>query len=368
MDADIIVIGAGVIGLAITYKFAKEGHSVILLEKEGNYGTGVSSRSSEVIHAGVYYKKGSLKASLCVDGRKLLYQHCKKYQVNHKQIGKIFVAVDKSESSSLEKLKIQAEENNLTDLIYLNKSELKKMEPSLHGYLGLYSPSTGIIDSHGLMKTLLQLSNNYKVTFALFSPALNAEPINNGWLVNVGGREPISIISRMVVNSAGLDAIAISKSIFPNRDVPDSYPVKGGYLRLSGKSPFNHIIYPAMIPGQIEERVDATPDLMNSLRFGPSIEKINRVNDFNISEELIDRFYPSIRRYFPDVNKSKLHLDQAGIRPKIKIDGISNPDFTFSWAPNIGWLDLWGMESPALTASLAISNYTYDLFKNKGLI
>lgn len=368
MDTDLVVIGCGVVGLAITYKFAKEGYSVISLDKESQFGTGVSSRSSEVIHAGVYYETGSLKGSLCLRGKDLLYHHCQKYNINHKKIGKLFIAVEEQEIGSLEKLKAQAEANGLMDLVYLNKSEIKKMEPSINCCLALYSPTTGIIDSHGLMHSLIQLSEDYDVTFAYFSPVLNAEPINNGWKINIGGEDPIWIKSKMVINAAGLYAINLSKSIFPERKTPKLDPVKGGYLRLTGRSPFNHIIYPAMIPGQIAERVDATPDLMHSLRFGPSIEKTNGVNDFNVSEELIDRFYPSIKKYFPDVNKSKLHLDQAGIRPKIKIDGISNPDFTFSWAPNIGWLDLWGMESPALTASLAISNYTYDLFKNKGII
>jgi L-2-hydroxyglutarate oxidase LhgO len=368
VDTDLVVIGCGVVGLAITYKFAKEGYSVISLDKESQFGTGVSSRSSEVIHAGIYYEKGSLKALLCLKGKELLYEHCQKYKVNHKKLGKIFIAVNEDEISSLKKLKSQAEDNGLMDLSQLNGSEIKKMEPLLNGSYGLFSPSTGIVDSHGLMQSLVQLSEDYDVIFAYLSPVLNAEPINNGWKINIGGKDPIWIKSKMVINAAGLNAINLSQSIFPERKTPKLEPVKGGYLRLTGRSPFNHIIYPAMIPGQIAERVDATPDLMNSLRFGPSIEKTNGINDFNVSEELIDKFYPSIRRYFPDVNKSKLHLDQAGIRPKIKIDGISNPDFTFSWAPNIGWLDLWGMESPALTASLAISNYTYDLFKNKGLI
>jgi len=368
LDTDLVVIGAGVIGLAVSYKFASKGHSVFLLEKEKQFGTGVSSRSSEVIHAGVYYETGSLKGSLCLKGKDLLYYHCEKYNVDHKKIGKLFIAVEENEIASLEKLKSQAEENGLMDLKYLNKSEIKKIEPSLNSCCALYSPSTGIVDSHGLMKSLFKLNENHDVTYASLSPVLNAEPMSNGWKVMVGGVDPISITTRMVINSAGLSAINISNKIFPERKTPKLSPVKGGYLRLSGSSPFNHIIYPAMIPGQIEERVDATPDLMNSLKFGPSVEKTNGLNDFSISEELIDRFYPSIKRYFPKVNKSKLHLDQAGIRPKIEIDGKKNSDFTFSWAPNKGWLDLWGMESPALTASLAISDYTYNLFLNKGLI
>ena len=213
LDTDLVVIGAGVIGLAVSYKFASKGYSVFLLEKEKQFGTGVSSRSSEVIHAGVYYRTGSLKASLCLKGKDLLYYHCEKYNINHKKIGKLFIAVEENEITSLEKLKLQAENNGLMDLKYLNKSEIKKIEPSLNSCCALYSPSTGIIDSHGLMKSLFQLNENHDVTYASLSPVLNAEPIINGWKVMIGGIEPTSITTRMVINSAGLSAINISNII-----------------------------------------------------------------------------------------------------------------------------------------------------------
>ncbi len=368
MDADVTVIGAGIIGLAVSYSFSMQGYSVILVEKEHRFGTGVSSRSSEQIHSGAYYEQNSLKALLCLKGKELLYRFCEKHSIAYKRTGKLFIAVDEKEIAYLSVTKSRAESNGLNDLVELDSQQLQKIEPYIRGKAALLSPSSGIVDSHALMSTMLRLSEAKGTTYACLSPVVGAEPFSEGWKVNIGGADPVTIKSKAVVNASGLYSIELSRKIFPGRETPEPNPVKGGYLRYSGKSPLKHIIYPAIIPGRIEERVDATPDLGGSLRFGPSVEIAGGIEDFSLSENLIDRFYPSIKRYFPKVDKSKLHLDQAGIRPKIKIDGISNPDFIFSWSPDFGWLDLWGMESPALTASLAIGDYVYNSFNKKDII
>ena len=363
MDADVVVVGAGVIGLAVSYSFSKRGRSVILLEKERRFGMGVSSRSSEQIHAGIYYPEGSLKGRLCLKGKEMLYEFCETYSVAYKSLGKLFLAVSDEEINRLEVTKSQAEANGLIDLEELDEGQLNRLEPSLNGKAALLSPSSGIIDSHGLMRALMQLNEAHGTIYAGLSPVVGAEPFSEGWRVRIGGDDPITLNCKAVVNAAGLHSLELSRKVFPGRKIPELNPVKGGYLRYSGKSPLNHIVYPAIIPGQIEERVDATPDLTGNLRFGPSVEKTKNIEDFSLSEELINRFFPSILRYMPDLDKSRLHLDQAGIRPKIIIEGEKNPDFIFQWAPEKGWLDLWGMESPALTASLAIGAHVENLFK-----
>lgn len=360
MDTDVLIIGAGVVGLAIAFKLAESGYSVILAEKESKFGMGTSSRSSEVIHAGIYYKTESLKASLCLKGKNLLYEHCKKYNVAHKKIGKIFLAVSANEIVKLENTHKQALENGIEDLSLLEKKQLFLLEPEIFGIAGLLSPSTGIIDSHGYMKSLLGLAESYKAIFSPLSPVENAEPITDGWKIFIGGKDPISITSNLVINSAGLYAIELSKKIFPERKIPEFFPTKGCYLRYSGESPIKHIIYPALTPGKIEQRVDATPDLGQGLRFGPNVETPKSLEDFFINRHIKKQMIPGIKRYLPNIDTSCLNLDIAGIRPKIYGAEDNVADFKFVWAKENGWLDLWGIESPALTASLAIGEYVKD--------
>jgi L-2-hydroxyglutarate oxidase LhgO len=368
MDADVVVIGAGVVGLAIAARLAEKRYSVILLEKESKFGTGISSRNSEVIHAGIYYKTDSLKATLCLKGKVLMYDHCKKYNVAYKKIGKLFLAIGSDEISRLEQTQNQAKINGVEDLLELNQKELKRIEPELSGSGALLSPSSGIIDSHSFMKSLLSLAENNKAIFAPLSPVENAEPINGGWKIYIGGNEPTSITSNLVINSTGLNAISLSKKIFPTRKFPKFFPTKGSYLRYSGKSPLQHIVYPSIIPGKIEERVDATPDLGGSLRFGPNVEEVEDLEDFSMKDEIIQQMLPGIKRYLPNIDASRLNLDIAGIRPKIYRKDGEVADFRFELAEDNRWLDLWGMESPALTASLAIAEYVRDIFHSRQII
>ena len=332
MDADVVVIGAGVIGLAIAARLAEEEYSVILLEKESKFGTGISSRNSEVIHAGIYYKTDSLKATLSLRGKFLMYDHCKKYNVPYNKIGKLFIAVCSDEISRLEHILNQGEKNGVEDLLELNQKELKQLEPELFASAAVFSPSSGIIDSYSFMKSLLAIAEANKVIYVPLSPVDNAEPVPGGWKIYIGGNEPTTINCNLVINSTGLYAISLSKKIFPKRKIPSFFPTKGSYLRYSGKSPLQHIVYPSLIPGSIEERVDATPDLGGGLRFGPNIEEIESLVDFSINHEIIPQMLSGIKRYLPNIDSSLLHLDTAGIRPKIYGLGEDVADFRFDFA------------------------------------
>jgi len=368
MDAEVVVIGTGVIGLAIAAEIASKGRSVILLEKEARYGLGVSSRNTEVIHAGIYYQTGSLKASLCVRGKKLLYEYCDRFKIKNKKSGKIILAVTKEESERLVVVKKQAFDNGVDDIVELDKKGIGKLEPALYGVAALFSPSSGILDTHGFMKSLWELGRADGVIFAALSPVIGAEAIDNGWSVRIGGNEPSSITCRLVVNAAGLHAIDLSRKIHTDRKLPKLHPLKGSYARYSGVSPLRHIIYPAMVPGVIEERLDSTPDLGDSLRFGPTTEKPESLEDFSIAPGLIEKVFRAVKRYLPGLDISKIYPDCAGIRPRIYGPGDPVQDFCFEWAQTPGWLDLLGIESPGLTSSLAIAEHVYGLIKEKGIL
>tara|TARA_B110000858_G_C17751607_1_gene449967 strand:- start:326 stop:1429 length:1104 start_codon:yes stop_codon:yes gene_type:complete len=360
MDTDITIVGAGIIGLSISYYLSNAGYKVILLEKEKTYGLGVSSRSTEVIHSGAYYATNSLKGKLCIRGKDLIYNFCKKNKVPYKKIPKLFLALTKDNIPDLERIEKQARTNGLLDLKILDKNHLKNYEPHLSGYMALMSPSAGIFDVSYFMHVLAQKCITNDVVIAPNSPFHNADFKDGSVKVSVAGLDPMMIKSRLVINAGGLDSLMISKKIFPNQNMPMSKPTKGCYARYSGKSPINSIIYPSFTPGQITERVDATPDLNGGLRFGPSIENSNDISDYSIPENLKDRFFNSIRQYLPNIKSNKINLDYSAFRPKIDIEGTKNPDFIFNWSHNNLWLDLWGMESPAITSSLAIGEYVLE--------
>ncbi len=368
MDAEVAVIGAGVIGLAVARSLAEAGHSVLLFEKENSFGQGTSSRNTETIHAGIYYTSGSLKARLCLRGKELMYEFCEKYDVNFRRTGKIFVAVREEEVPRLESTLRQAEQNGLFDMEMLDEKRLRSLEPHLAGVAGLLSPSSGIVDSHGLMKTLLLLGERAGLVFSPRSPVEGADELSSGWKIHVGGAQQTTFDVSCVINAAGLYANQLSRSVFPDRDVPRLFPVKGSYVRYAGPSPLKHVVYPALIPGTIQERVDACPDLAGSLKFGPSVDPDpENLEDFRVPDDIVERFIPGIKRYLPNIDTSRLHADFAGIRPKIY--GPADPvvDYRFDWG-NESWLDLWGMESPGLTASLAIGEHVADLVRERGIL
>jgi L-2-hydroxyglutarate oxidase LhgO len=368
MKTDVIIIGAGVIGLSIAREISQNGFSVVILEKESSFGQGSSSRNSEVIHAGVYYKTNSLKALLSIRGKELLYEYCKTHNIPYKRIGKLFVAVDDDEIPQLEKTKKQGESNGLDDLILLDRDQLRDIEPEILGVQALFSPSSGVFDSHAFMQSLLQISEDNGAIFSHSSPFMGAEIRNDGWKVSIGGVKSTSIDARIIINAAGLYSTQLTKDIFPERKVPELIATKGCYLKYSGKSPLQHIVYPAITPGQIEERVDATPDLNGILRFGPNVEIPKSLHDYTINSSSVDQMKSGIKRYLPNIDESRLHPDFAGIRPKISIPGESVCDFQFDWNKESNWLDLWGMESPGLTSSLAIAEHVWGLIQDRNVL
>ena len=367
LDAEVVIIGAGVIGLSLGRKMAAKGHSVILLEKEKRFGLGISSRNTEVIHAGIYYTT-PLKAKLCVEGKELLYDYCLKNDIKHNRIGKIILAGTTEEINRLSCVKKRAETNGVDDLRELDRADIKKLEPCLRGEAALLSPSSGVFDTHGFMKSLFVQGEAAGMIFAPLSPFLGAKFSSGGWKVKVGGSEPSQVFCKVVVNAAGLNSTDISKKVFPERCIPNLCPKKGSYARYLGKAPIEHIVYPALVPGVITERVDATPDLGGSLRFGPTVEVPKDLEDFSVAPDILKRITPSIQNYIPGIDISRIQPDCAGIRPRIFGENGAVEDFRFEWAGENGWLDLWGMESPGFTASLAIAGYVYDMIDEKDVL
>ena len=359
METDVVIIGAGVIGLSIAYKLTEKNYNVVLIEKNKNFGMETSSRNTEVIHAGIYYKKKSFKASFCKQGKKLLYEFCKKYNVPHKKIGKLFIAQNKDQIIQLNQLYARAVENGINDLIEIDKNKLKKIEPNINSCGAIFSPSSGIIDSYNYMEKLLLLSENKGLVFGKNTNINKISYLDKSFNIFLNNDKDI-LKCKKIINSAGLESINLFKNFFPNeKNIPTLNPVKGSYLRYLGKNPVNHIIYPSLTPGIIKERVDATPDINNQLRFGPSIDPYT--NNYSVPKNLKERMIPQIVEYLPGINIDKLVLDQSGIRPKISFKKNDLLDYIFDLRFDNNWLNLWGIESPGLTASLAIANYVRDI-------
>ncbi len=356
---DCAVIGAGVVGLAIARQLAIRGREVVILEAEEAFGTHTSARNSEVIHAGIYYPSGSLKAQLCVPGRQALYRYCAEHGVHHQRIGKVIVACDDSELAGLKKYQAQAVANGVDDLRLLNPAELAQLEPAVRGVAGFLSPSTGIIDSHGLMLSYLGEAEDHGAMLALSSPLLNGRVESDGIVLEVGGVEPMTVKCRSVVNAAGLNAPAVARSItgIPAATIPPTYYAIGHYYTLTTSSPFKRLIYPVARPDWLG--VHVTLDLGGRVKFGPDFEWIDRV-DYRFDERREASFYKAIRHYFPGLQDGTLQPGYTGIRPRITGPGEAAQDFTVhdhSVHGVPGLVALYGMESPGLTASLAIADY-----------
>ncbi len=356
---DCAVIGAGVVGLAIARKLAMNGREVVILEAEDAFGTHTSARNSEVIHAGIYYAGGSLKAKLCVPGRQALYHYCAEHGVHHQRIGKVIVACDDSELAGLKKYQAQAEANGVDDLRMLNPAELAQLEPAVRCVAGFLSPSTGIIDSHGLMLSYLGEAEDRGAMLALSSPLLSGHVESDGIVLAVGGVEPMTVKCRSVVISAGLNAPAVARSItgIPAATIPPTYYAIGHYYTLTTTSPFKRLIYPVARPDWLG--VHVTIDLGGRVKFGPDFEWIDRI-DYRFDERREASFYKAIRHYFPGLQDGTLQPGYTGIRPRITGPGEAAQDFTFhdhTVHGVHGLVALYGIESPGLTASLAIADY-----------
>ena len=362
---DCVVIGAGVVGLAIARRLALAGREVIVLEAENSIGNHTSSRNSEVIHAGIYYPTGSLRAQMCLAGKKLLYRYCPSRGVEHKRITKIIVATAADEIPTLNKYREQAERNGVDDLVWLEKAEVNAMEPNVVAVAGVLSPSTGIIDSHGLMLAYQGDAEANGAALVFESPVLGGKVTADGIELDVGGKEPMQVRARTVVNAAGLMAPAISRSIagVPAASIPPQHFCKGHYFTLSGKAPFNRLIYP--VGSGLWHGVHVTLDLAGGVRFGPDLKWLDGI-DYSFDEQRAASFYEAIRHYYPALADGSLVPGYTGIRPKITAQGEPAADFMIQGPKDhgiAGMVNLYGIESPGLTSSLAIGNHVARLLE-----
>ncbi len=354
---DCVVIGAGVVGLACARALALAGREVIVLEAAGAIGTETSSRNSEVIHAGIYYPPGSRKARLCVEGKLLLYPYCEQHGVRHRRCGKLIVATTSAQVLTLHRIQAHGADNGVHDLRLLGEAEAKAMEPELNCVAALHSPSTGIIDSHGLMLAYQGEAEDHGAMLALLSPVKGGEIGVGGITLDVGGAEPMRILARTVINSAGLMAQRVADSLdrFPKSRVPPCHYAKGNYYSLTGHSPFSHLIYP--VPEAAGLGVHLTLDLAGQARFGPDVEWIAKI-DYDVGLRRADGFYKAIRDYWPGLKDGQLAPGYAGIRPKLGGPDEASADFLIQGPAEHGvpgLVNLFGIESPGLTASLALA-------------
>jgi len=357
-SADAVVIGAGVIGLAVARELALAGREVIILESENAIGTATSSRNSEVIHAGIYYPHGSLKARTCVEGRKLLYQYCDEHGIPYKRCGKLIVATDSAQLGELEAIREKAHANGVADVAWLTLDQAHAMEPAVSCVGALHSPSTGVIDSHALMLALLGDAEAHGAMLAFVSPLERARVAGDATIeLEVGGDEPMRLAARTVVNAAGLTAPSLARRIegYPADKAPPEFYAKGNYYSLIGKSPFSRLVYPVPEPGGLG--VHVTIDLGGQARFGPDVEWIDHIG-YDVDPRRADRFYAAIRRYWPGLPDGALAPGYSGIRPKIAGPKDPAPDFVVQGPAHhgvAGLVNLFGIESPGLTASLALA-------------
>ena len=362
-QVDTVVIGAGVVGLAVARALAKAGREVIVLEAENAIGTHTSSRNSEVIHAGIYYPKGSLKARLCVAGRQQLYAYCADHGVSHQRCGKLIVATSAAQIPQLEKILAQRRANGVTDLAPVDLASVRDMEPAVHCVAALHSPSTGIIDSHGLMLAYQGDAEAHGAMLAFTGPVSGGRVQDDGILLEVGGEQPMQVLARRVVNSAGLHAPKVAASLegFPPAHVPPSYYCKGNYYSLAGRAPFSRLIYP--IPEAAGLGVHVTLDLAGQARFGPDVEWVDKI-DYTVDPQRAEKFYAAIRSYWPDLKDGALSPGYSGIRPKIQAPSEPARDFMIEGPRDhgvAGLVNLFGIESPGLTASLALADLVAGL-------
>lgn len=361
-DVDCIVAGAGVVGLACARALAEHELDVLVLEKEDVIGSGVSSRNSEVIHAGIYYEPGSLKARLCVAGKTALYAYCEARGVEHQRIGKLIVATQPSESAALQQLQKVASANGVT-LTRLTAAEAVRLEPELRCTEALYSESTGIVDSHQLMLSLQGDAENLGVVFVFRSPVVSGHlKDGGGFNINVGGNNPTMISCRYFINSTGLHAATLARSFdgLPVSSIPPSFYCKGSYFSLATSAPFKHLIYP--VPSQAGLGVHYTLDLGGRARFGPDVEWVTELK-YEVDERRGSLFEEAVRSYWPGLPENSLHPDYSGIRPKIVGPEESAGDFVISGPGEhgvAGLVNLYGIESPGLTACLALADEVRD--------
>jgi len=355
---DAVVIGAGVIGLAVGRALANRGLEVVVVEAAGAIGTETSSRNSEVIHAGIYYEPGSLKARLCVSGRQMLYRYCEAKGISHRRIGKLIVATTEADVPVLEKYLAQARANGVDDLVWIEQAEAARMEPHVRCLRALHSPSTGIIDSHEYLLALQGDLESMRGQVVLNSPVTRVRLRGGVFEISAGDTAATAIRCSRLVNAAGLHAQSLARSIegLPAATVPRQHLARGHYYTLSGRSPFSRLVYPVAEAGGLG--IHVTLDLAGTARFGPDVEWLTAV-DYSFNVATREKFVAAIRRYHPELDQERLQPGYTGIRPKLSGPGEPAADFVIQREADHGipgLVNLYGIESPGLTAALALAD------------
>jgi L-2-hydroxyglutarate oxidase LhgO len=357
-QVDCVVVGAGVVGLAIARALAQAGREVLVLEACDAFGTQTSARNSEVIHAGIYYPAGSLKAQLCARGKQLLYDYCAERGLPYQRCGKFIVATDAAQVAQLQGIQAKAAANGVNDLVLLDAAQARAAEPQLHCLAALHSPSTGIVDSHALMLSLLGDLERAGGVLALNSPLAHANIAQTA--IDLVADDGTQLRARTVVNAAGLQAPALAARFagLAPQHVPQAHFAKGNYFTLAGRSPFSRLIYP--VPEAAGLGVHLTIDLGGQARFGPDVQWVDGPQDLVVDPARGDAFYAEVRKYWPALPDGALLPAYAGIRPKIHGPGAPASDFVIQ-GPAVhgvpGLVNLFGIESPGLTSALAIAEH-----------
>lgn len=363
-EIDVAVIGAGVVGLAAARALAQAGREVLLFEATGAIGSGISSRNSEVIHAGIHYPAGSLKTRCCVRGKALLYAFAESHQVPYRRCGKLIIANDAEQEARLGAIIEHGKEIGVDDLQALSRAEALRLEPEVHCSAALLSPSTGIIDAHSYMLALRGDLEAAGGSIVFESPVTGGAVDGGRARLEIGGASPAVVSARLIVNAAGLAATAILDKLagFPAAHRPRQWFARGNYFKLSGRPPFSRLIYP--VPGQAGLGIHATLDLSGQARFGPDVEWVEDPTNFNVDPGRADLFYEAIRTYWPALPDGALSPDYAGIRPKLAGPGMPAADFLIQGPQTHGianLVNLLGIESPGLTSALAIAELVHEM-------
>jgi L-2-hydroxyglutarate oxidase LhgO len=364
---DAIIIGAGVVGLAIARRLAQDGREVLVLESESSPGTATSSRNSGVMHAGVYYPAGSLKARLCVAGREKLYAYAAARGIPHRQCGKLIVATSEDQIPQLRKWQEIAARNGLADLRMLTLAEAREMEPEVFCAAALHVPVTGIIDTHAYLLSLEGDVETAGAVIALQTRVVGGEVTNDGFVLDVEGAAPMQISCKTLINSAGLGAQEVGRRLrgLDPATVPPQVYAKGNYFSLTGKQPFSMLVYPLPVLGS--SGLHSFCDMAGRVHFGPDVEWVEDI-DYNVNPARVASFEEAIRHYWPGLPDGALYPDYSGIRPKIAHTSPHGTDFLIQSAAahkirNL--INLYGIESPGLTASLALGDYVADVLEKE---
>lgn len=359
-ETDAVVIGAGAVGLAVARALAQAGHETVVLERHDLIGSETSARNSEVIHAGIYYPAGSLKARMCVRGKALLYDYLRERALPHRQIGKLIVATKRDEEDTLARILERAHGNDVHDLEYLSEAAMRELAPDVRAVSALLSPSTGIIDSHQYMLSLQADVEAAGGIVSLGSRVTGGELSATGnHRIEVNSGDELSC--SLLVNSSGLDAAATWSTLGVGAGCPPQHYAVGHYYAYSGRQRLRHLIYPTPVPGGLG--IHATLDMAGQVRFGPDVRWLD-APDYNFDDSRRDEFADAIERYFPGLDRSKLSPAYTGVRPKVSGPGEPAEDFRILAAAQHGWpgfVSLHGIESPGLTSSLAIAEHVASL-------